>query len=446
MQDVYSDPDDETAENNQEVKLKEKLSTINKQWWSMKKELVLQNERRHVSVELKITQLKNGLLISEIESLEPLIRTEEWTLEKLCKLLEFHKNRHQDELNDMGIRSADAVRRIEQAENTQLEQDALIEKLTDEKQSLEREIDSFEVVWSHLTHCKDILFKMSPVEWQEAQTAKDLSVHLNTGSDAKEPSPCTVTTSANVTNGGHNTLNRNDAEEDKPLLYFSEPEEFLEVMADFTRRNLFLTQNSAKFDEALKELNQSIEIETKKMQEDEDKVTLQIRDMQDRVDRKKARATKFKHWVLLHESLEATDEDIMLEALAVKVSEVYQRCIDKCLTNLSTLEMLTNIELRLCTLLEQLEGIPKDFVEAAMRIKEREKRRRKQQEKLRLEREKQKEMLKKCMQRSFSDSKKKMGRKLMPRFFPVESTPKEESKSSDEEDLEDFLFGTEDNQ
>lgn len=34
----------------------------------------------------------------------------------------------------------------------------------------------------------------------------------------------------------------------------------------------------------------------------------------------------------------------------------------------------------------------------------------------------------------------------MPRFFPVESTPKEESKSSDEEDLEDFLFGTEDNQ
>lgn len=66
----------------------------------------------------------------------------------------------------------------------------------------------------------------------------------------------------------------------------------------------------------------------------------------------------------------------MLEALAVKVSEVYQTCIDKCLTNLSTLEMLTNIELRLCTLLEQLEGIPKDFVEAAMRIKEREKRRR----------------------------------------------------------------------
>lgn len=37
LQDVYSDPDDETAENNQEVKLKEKLSTINKQWWSMKK-------------------------------------------------------------------------------------------------------------------------------------------------------------------------------------------------------------------------------------------------------------------------------------------------------------------------------------------------------------------------------------------------------------------------
>ena len=67
-------------------------------------------------------------------------------------------------------------------------------------------------------------------------------------------------------------------------------------------------------------------------------------------------------------------QDVMLEALGRKVAEVYRSYAGESGANLTTLQMLTNIEGRLGELLENVELVPKDRVLMAERAKEKERR------------------------------------------------------------------------
>lgn len=58
----------------------------------------------------------------------------------------------------------------------------------------------------------------------------------------------------------------------------------------------------------------------------------------------------------------------MLANLNKKVEEVYRCCIGDNEANISTLQMLTNIENRLEELFEQIEMMPQDKVEAAEKV------------------------------------------------------------------------------
>lgn len=62
------------------------------------------------------------------------------------------------------------------------------------------------------------------------------------------------------------------------------------------------------------------------------------------------------------------DQDKMLVALNRKVADVYGACIGQNEANISTLQMLTNIENRLEELFEQIEMMPSDKVEAAEKV------------------------------------------------------------------------------
>lgn len=64
----------------------------------------------------------------------------------------------------------------------------------------------------------------------------------------------------------------------------------------------------------------------------------------------------------------------MFDALSEKVAEVHRGCLGDRMTNLSTLEKLTNIENRMSTLLLGLDSIPKEILEMMKKIKDSEKR------------------------------------------------------------------------
>lgn len=67
-------------------------------------------------------------------------------------------------------------------------------------------------------------------------------------------------------------------------------------------------------------------------------------------------------------------QDLMLEALGEKVAAVHRCCVDDRMTNISTLEKLTNIEKRMSVLLQDLESIPEDSLEMMKKIKDSERR------------------------------------------------------------------------
>uniref|UniRef100_A0A8C6WZZ6 Uncharacterized protein n=1 Tax=Neogobius melanostomus TaxID=47308 RepID=A0A8C6WZZ6_9GOBI len=279
---------------------------------------------------------------------------------------------------------------------------------------LHREIERTEADLSQYAHCKNIVFKM-------AQMTKNPAI------GTKE-----------------NPLSQSGViDENDPAFHLPTLEEFLNVLTELKEHNLSLMQNTAKMNHGLKKLTRKIQKTSPKVN---DKVSLQILDLRNRLDTEKTSAVKLKKKVCLHESLKTGDEGIMLNALGEKVSKKYIQCVDKRPHLLSTLEMVANMESRLCTLLDQLDRIPEDFLEGVLKIKETERSSRQREELLRHEREKQKEKLKKCMQRSCGDSKKRLGRKLMPRCLPIKNNSKQEKETKVCEENEAFLFPAEDDE
>ena len=83
-------------------------------------------------------------------------------------------------------------------------------------------------------------------------------------------------------------------------------------------------------------------------------------------------------------------------------------CIGDNEANISTLQMLTNIENRLEELFETIESMPPDLVEAAEKAKEKERRMRLREEKLAAQRAHQEERVRKALERAKADPKKKV--------------------------------------
>ncbi|XP_029295926.1 cilia- and flagella-associated protein 100-like [Cottoperca gobio] len=357
------------------------------------------------------------------------------------------------------------------------EKNFAIEKLTDEIGTikvfrLHSELVKVEDVLNKYKRYKNILFKLSSPEWQEAQEAEALKAKVLSDGDAQdeqnrpqesslitgserglESSPAGVLPSTTLSSAHNDTLvthckldSESSEYKEKLELYFSDPQQLLDLMMELTEQNLSLLQNSTRFDETLLLLRQAMETTSKKMKEDDEKLTVQVNDMKDSIDEEKERAATLKKKVQLHDSLQTDDQDAMLDALGVKVTEVHRCFIDSRLTNLSTLEKLSSVEYRMSLLLQLVESIPEENLETLRQIKDSERRSRLREEKLRLEMEKQKERMLKFQQRSLDDTKKISGRKLMPRSSPVEQKIKvsDEDNIPAEEELHAYLFTTED--
>jgi len=65
---------------------------------------------------------------------------------------------------------------------------------------------------------------------------------------------------------------------------------------------------------------------------------------------------------------EEESQEFLLEELNKKVKDVYKKCIGDNDANLSTLQMLTNVENRLEQLFEMIELMPPDKVEQAEKV------------------------------------------------------------------------------
>ena len=115
---------------------------------------------------------------------------------------------------------------------------------------------------------------------------------------------------------------------------------------------------------------------------------------------------------------EIVDNRTTMRALDTKVAEVYRLCIGENEANISTLQMLTNIENRLEELFEKIAKMPPDKVEEAERAKEKQRRLRLREEQLAAQRRHQEERVRKALERAQAAPKKQTGKRLVFRSAP----------------------------
>ncbi|KAM7389379.1 hypothetical protein PAMP_023363 [Pampus punctatissimus] len=354
----------------------------------MKRENIMKDSKHDlISMERQKAVLELSLMTkrSEILKMNTAMAKEERRLKQLEKIIERDNLHFEEFLKENEKKSVEARTFFEREAKSKQEKNAEIKKLTTEIGT-----------------------------WQEAQKVK--------------------TRKANVLSDG-----------DAPDEQNTEPEESASRQGKY--QDLGLESKASSPGGELPSIRESWVSSTQSSSEkDEDLLTVQINDMNQRIDKEKARAAKLQQRVQLHVSLNAEDQDDMLDALGEKVAEVHRCCMDDRMTNLSTLEKLASIENYISLLLQNLESIPEESLEMMKKIKDSERRSRQREEKQREQREKQKERMKRYLERSLADSKKISGRKLMPRCVPVAQKVRVNNVDSvpAEDEIHAYLFTSED--
>uniref|UniRef100_A0A3Q4N7C2 DUF4200 domain-containing protein n=1 Tax=Neolamprologus brichardi TaxID=32507 RepID=A0A3Q4N7C2_NEOBR len=259
---------------------------------------------------------------SEILRMDEAIAKEEKLLKHLERSIERDNIRFEEFLRENEKKSVEARTMYEQEARSTQEKNNEIRRLTAEILTIKSELARFEEILVDYKNYKDLLFKLSPPEWQEAQRSNVISCK-----------------------GTKEDQNRELKDTDEPELYFTDPQQLLDLMTELTEQNLSLIQNSTRVEETLEQLQQI------------------------------HRCTKL-HLVTFTGPCNhfAYPQDVLLDALSEKVAEVHRSCVDDRMTKLNTLEKLTNIEKRLSLLLQSLESIPEEKLELMKKIKDSERR------------------------------------------------------------------------
>ncbi|KAM4625946.1 cilia- and flagella-associated protein 100 [Polymixia lowei] len=379
---------------------------------------------------------------SEIKKLEDAIVEEERRLKQAEQMLEDDAILFEEFLKENDKTSVEAIRIAEQETRSKLEKMTEIKRLTTEMVTIKSEISKNEEILKEYNMYKDFLFRLSPLEWQEAQRTKVLEAKVLTNQDTPD-------TKKDKDKSGHKpgtcfaVASEYIVELDEPELYFSEPQQLLDLMTELEEQNLSLIQNSRETEEALEELRHAMKISKKKMATNAEQLTTQINIMTQTIAREKERAAELELKARLFSfgKFKTGEQDSMLDALGRKVEEVYRCCVGDKTANLSTLQMLANIENRVSMLLESMESIPPDTLEKVEKIKDKERRVRQRDEKLQQQKDHQEERLKKALERAQCDIKRTNGRKLMARSKPVAHKIKFSNVNiSEKEEIHNYFF------
>uniref|UniRef100_A0A3Q2YKY2 DUF4200 domain-containing protein n=1 Tax=Hippocampus comes TaxID=109280 RepID=A0A3Q2YKY2_HIPCM len=345
---------------------------------------------------------------SEICKMNKAITKEERRLKELEEVIEKDNESFAAFLRENEKKSLEAQTFFEREAKSKEEKTAEIQKLTSEISTIRSEVGNYEEILQEYKRYRELLFQLSPPEWQEAQRAKLLNnVHLDKNpeedSTFKQSKKNTFPDESNIAGAQPRQFSaesaRSSPHADNPELYFTDPKQLIELMTELTEQNLSLIKNSTRAEETLEELTNEKEKEL---------LTRQIDDMNKQIEEEKTRASKLKKKVQLHFlDLPALSQDDMMNALGEKVSEVYRCCVGDGSSSHSTLEKLASIEKQMSLLLHCLEDIPKASLETMQKIKDSERRTRYVFcNRDLLQREKQIERMKRYLERSLSDTKK----------------------------------------
>nr|XP_035933724.1 cilia- and flagella-associated protein 100 isoform X4 [Halichoerus grypus] len=238
-----------------------------------------------------------------------------------------------------------------------------------------------------------------------------------------------------------------DSDGEEPELYFTEPQQLLDVFMKLEEQNLSLIQNTQEMEEALDDLNFTLKNTQIRMDREVNQLKQWVTTLMMSITKEEEMAAELelKARVFHFGEYKGAQEDKLLESLNRKVLDVYRHCIGtQHESNLGTVHMLTGIEHHLHELLENLERVPQIKIEEAEKAKEKERRMRLREEKLLMQKQLQEERLQRAQARAQAEIKKKRGRRLVSRSRPPALKAKEEPEHVvvDKDKEEELLFFT----
>ncbi|XP_045165036.1 cilia- and flagella-associated protein 100-like isoform X2 [Mercenaria mercenaria] len=447
--------------------------------------------------EMFLVQYSLGVKRDETQKLEEIAQAEERKLELAEQYLEEDAAMFDEFLKENDSNSAEAMRIAETETKAKLEKVAEIKRINANMMAIKSEISKYEDTLKEYQMYRNFLENLTPPEIKKdiderrskkraerrAEREKVKAAQRTTSDLVQEK----VDTKSKKRSGKHpdvakkgsatkrtaeqestvSTVTESDDDSDEDLeLFFTDPQQLLDIFAELEEQNLSLIQNSQETEEALEEMKQTIKVTKQKMEKETsilkeqiDKLNTQIRKEEKRAEELKIKAKMFSYGEFKQE-----DQEKMLAQLNKKVEEVYRSCIGDNEANISltgakgqklniktdwelilenTLQMLTNIENRLEELFEQIETMPQDKVEAAEKAKEKERRLKLREEKMEQQRLHQEERVRKALERAKAEPKKQTGRKLVFRSEPPRHKKKEDDRndqqSKEEEELAYFF-------
>ncbi|OWF34674.1 cilia- and flagella-associated protein 100-like isoform X3 [Mizuhopecten yessoensis] len=421
--------------------------------------------------EMFLVQYSLGVKRDEMKKLEEMAQKEEKKLELAEQYLEEDAAMFDEFLKENDANSAEAVREAENETKAKLEKVAEVKKINTQMMTIKSEISKYEDTLKEYQLYRKFLDSLTPQETREVRDLKrqkrrkekqrefekNMQVMKKSGAALDKTKKKLPPKSDTVSKIGSATkkpdqesvmsaMFDSDDDSDEDLdLFFSDPHQLLDIFAELEEQNLSLIQNSQETEEALEEMKHNIKLTKLKMEKETQILKDQIDKLNTQIYKEEARAEdlKIKAKMFSYGEFKAEDQEKMLQALNKKVEEVYRSCIGDNEANISTLQMLTNIENRLEELFEQIETMPQDKVEAAEKAKEKERRLKLREEKIEQQRIHQEERVRKALERAKAEPKKQTGRKLVFRSEPPRHKKKEDERddqaSREEEELAYFF-------
>ncbi|CAH1266360.1 cilia- and flagella-associated protein 100-like isoform X3 [Branchiostoma lanceolatum] len=441
--------------------------------------------------EMFLVQYSLGVKRDEMRKLEEIAAAEERKLELAEQYLEEDAAMFDEFLKENDKNSVEAIKIAESETKAKLEKVSEIKRINGQMMSIKSEISKMEDTLKEYQLYKKFLDSVTPQEYKdkkETELAEKMKLQKK-ASAAKKRATATTPASDKTEAGraasrqlasrestrrdrsgtslskgsglgkrpagtpasgtGPNDQLDSDEEEDmeeEPDLFFSDPQQLLDLFQELEEQNLSLIQNSQETEEALEEMRQTFIQTEAKMNRETEILKQQITMLKDTITREEEKAAdlEMKSKMFSYGEFKAEDQEKMLQSLNKKVEEVYRACIGDNEANISTLQMLTNIENRLEELFEIIEMMPPERVEAAERAKEKERRLRLREEKLEQQRLHQEERVRRALERAQADPKKKRGRKLVFRSNPPITKSRHQrgkSRMDQEEEEREYFFG-----
>ncbi|XP_044907988.1 cilia- and flagella-associated protein 100 isoform X2 [Felis catus] len=402
----------------------------------------------------------------EIQRLELLVTKEEAELERAERSLENDAALFEEFLRENDRSSVQALKAAEKETKAKVEKILEIRDLTTQIMNIKSEISKFEDTLQHYKAYKDFLYKLSPKEWLEEREEKRLA--LKKAKEVTEP-PIENTLHSTIRDKGpgtkgktgsregqgpkkfwkflqvaqlgqipSNTLNLqhrsqasvysglnakgsdstttmtedSDSDGEELDLYFTEPQQLLDIFTKLEEQNLSLIQNTQEMEETLEDLNCTLKNTQIRMEVNQLKQWVNTLMTSIAKEEETVAELQLKARVFHFGEYKGAQEDKLLESLNRKVLDVYRHCIGtQQESNLGTVQMLTIIEHYLNELLEHLEHVPQVKIEQAEKAKEKERRMRLREEKVLMQKQLQEERLQRAQARAQAEIKKKKAAK-----------------------------------